>query len=238
MDETLPGKGLFCELVSAAYLSAGYTVTFKFYPGKRAAEYVIDGQILASLGSERNYPEEVRRIGMIRSARVFSFQTVGFYMKDRHRSISFKTLKDLKGYRIGVIRGASASILFSKYPDLNLDFEEVNTMEQMFRKAYHGRSDIVFTVELSGYMFIAKHYPKEQDRWEMTSDILQSIYGDVIFSKKYPDADRYLESFRTGMQRIRDNGTYLHILERYYGTGRVPASVMDVTHKPFDIPKE
>lgn len=159
-------------------------------------------------------------------------------MKDQNKSITFKTLKDLKGYRIGVIRGASASVLFNKYPELNLDYEEVNTMEQMFNKVYHGRSDIVFTVELSGRMFIAKHYPADQNRWVMTRDVVQGIYGDIVFSKKYPNGERYLAAFKKGFQQIRDNGIYLRILEKYYGKGQVPEWVTDLTQLSYDIPKD
>ncbi len=238
MDESLPEKGLFCELVAAAYRSLGYTVSFEFYPGKRATQNVVEGEVLASLGSERNYSEDARKNDVLQSVRVFYFRTVGFYLKDRFKSISFKTLKDLQGYRIGIIRGASASILFNKYPELNLDIEEVTTMKQMFKKVYAKRNDLGFTVELSGRMFFAKHYPNEKDRWAMTEDAMQGIFGDVVFSKKYPDGEKYLNIFKNGLQQIRDNGTYLHILEKYYGVGKVPAWVTDVTQQPYDIPKE
>ena len=238
MDKSLPGEGLFCELVTAAYKSVGCTVLFKFYPGKRATKYVIDGEVLASLGSERNFTDEDRKKNILQSVRVFSFRTVGFYLKDRFKSIPFATLKDLQGYRLGAIRGASASILFNKYPELNLNFIEVNTMEQMFNKVYYDRSDLVFTVELSGRMFIAKHYPKDQNRWVMTRDSLQNIFGDVVFSKKYPNWEKYLNIFRNGLQIIRNDGTYLRILEKYYGEGKVPVEVTDITQKAYDIPKE
>ena len=237
MDESLPEKGMFCELVAAAYQSVGYTVSFIFYPGKRSTKYVTDGDVLAHLGSEMNFSEEARK-NDVQSVRVFYFRAVGFYLKDRFKSISFKTLKDLQGYRLGVIRGASLSLLFKKYPELNLSVEEVATMEQMFKKVYYDRSDIGFTVELSGRMFFAKYYPDEQDRWVITEDAVQGIFGDVVFSKKYPDSEKYLNAFKEGIQRIRDNGTYLRILEKYYGTGNVPAWVSDLTQKPYEIPKE
>jgi len=237
MDESLPEKGLFCELVAAAYQSVGYTVSFKFYPGKRSTQYVLDGYVLAHLGSERNFSEEELK-NDVQSVRVFYFRAVGFYLKDRFKSISFKTLKDLQGYRLGVIRGASLSLFFKKYPELNLKVEELTTMEQMFKQVYHNRSDIGFTVELSGRMFFAKHYPNEQDRWVITEDAVQGIFGDVVFSKKYPNSEKYLNALKDGIQRIRDNGTYLRILEKYYGTGKVPDWVTDLTQKPYDIPKE
>lgn len=235
MDESLPEKGLFCELVSEAYQSVGYDVSFEFYPLKRSTQYVIDGDALAQLGTEWNFPEDVRK-NAVQSIPLFYYRVVGFHLKDKFNAISFKTLKDLKGYRLGAILGSSDAAILKKHPDLKL--EEVTTMEQMFKKVYADRSDIGFTVELSGLTFIATHYPNEQDRWVMTEDGIQGILAQVVFSKKYPESEKYLNAFKEGIQRIRDNGTYLQVFEKYYGTGQVPDVVSDTTKAIYVIPQE
>lgn len=237
MDDSLPEKGLFCELVSEAYHAVGYDVSFEFYPLKRSTQYVIDGKALAQLGTEWNFPDEARK-NDVQSVPLFYYRVVGFYLKDRFKTMSFKTLKELQGYRLGVIRGSSDAAILLGHPDLNLNIEEVTLMEQMFKKVYADRNDIGFAVELSGLTFIATHYPNEQDRWVMTEDAIQGILADVVFSKKYPDVERYLNAFKDGIQRIRDNGTYLRVFEKYYGTGKVPDVVSDVTREIYVIPKE
>ena len=163
---------------------------------------------------------------------------VGFYLKDRLTTVSFPTLKDLQGYRLGVIRGSSDAAILLGHPDLNLKVEEVNTMEQMFQKVHADRNDIGFAVELSGLTFIATRYPTEQNRWVMTQDAIQGILAQVVFSKRYPESEKLLNAFQEGIQRIRDNGIYLRVFEKYYGTGQNPDVFSDTSRELYVIPKE
>jgi polar amino acid transport system substrate-binding protein len=237
MDAASPAKGLFCELVYEAYRSVGYEATFRFYPLKRSTQYVIHGQALAQLGTEWNFPEPARKTA-VQSVPLFYYRVVGFHLKDRFQNISFSSLKDLQGYRLGVIRGSSDAAILKKHPDLNLMVDEVGLMSQLFKKLYLGRNDIVFTVELSGLKLIAAQYPKELDRWVMTEDAIQGILAQVVFSKAYPNSEIYLNAFKEGVARIRANGTYLRVFEKYYGVGRVPGVTGDLMREIYVIPKE
>ena len=234
MDESLPEKGLFCELVYEAYKAAGYEASFTFYPLKRSTAYVAEGRELAQLGTELNFPEESRKD--IHAVPLFFYRKMGFYLKDRFKEIKFKSLRDLKGYRLGVIMGSSDSAILMN--DKELQVEQVGTMEQMFKKLYAGRSDIVFAPELSALSFIKMNYPNEADRCAVTEDVLQDLLGQVIFSKKYPEYGKYMDKFREGLNLIRENSTYLSVFEKYYGKGRVPAEVGDINRKVYVIPKE
>jgi polar amino acid transport system substrate-binding protein len=237
MNESLPGKGLFCELVSEAYQSVGYDVSFDFYPLNRSTQYVIEGKALGQLGTEWNFPEDARK-NAVQSVPLFYYRVVGFYLNDRLSAISFKSLKDLQGYRLGVIRGSSDAAILLDHPELNLTVEAVSLMEQMFKKVDADRSDIGFTVELSGLTHIATHYPNEQDRWVMTQDAIQGILAQVVFSNKYKGSDKFMKALEEGIQRIRDNGTYLRVFKKYYGKRKVPDIVSDVNREIYVIPKE
>ena len=233
MDESLPEKGLFCELVYEAYKSVGYETSFIFYPLKRSTVYVAEGRELAQLGTEWNFPEESRKD--IHPVPLFFYRKMGFYLKDRFKKMKFKTLNDLKGYRLGAILGSSDSAILMKNKELQV--EQVPTMEQMFKKLYAGRSDIVFAPELSALSFIKANYPNEVDRCAVTDDVLQDLLGQVIFSKKYPDYKKYLSKFQEGLNLIRDNGNYLKVLEKYYGKNNVPQEVGDITREVYIIPE-
>lgn len=234
MNDSLPEKGLFCELVREVYQSVGYEVSFEFYPLKRSTLYVIEGKALAQLGTEWNFPEEARK-NDVRGVPLFYYRVVGFYLKDNIDAFSFKRLHDLKGYRLGAILGSSDAAILGGEPELKL--ETVHTMEQMFKKLSMNRTDIGFAVELSGLDFIATHYPREKDRWMMTEDAVQGILAQVVFSKKYPDAEKYLKAFEEGIQRIRDNGVYHRVFEKYYGVGKVPEVAGDIDREIYVIPK-
>lgn len=234
MDESLPGKGLFCNLAYEAYKAVGYEASFKFFPLKRSTKYVSEGRELAQLGTEWNFPEESRKD--IQAVPMFYYRVVGFYLKDRHREIKFGTLRDLRGYRLGVIRGSSDSAILMKAKELRV--EQSDTMEQLFKALWLDRRDIIFTVELSGLTFIAKNYPNDSERWVMTEDAVQGLVAQILFSKKYPNYGRYLEKFKEGLDLIRENGNYIRVFEKYYGKGRVPEAVKDIDKEIYIIPKE
>ncbi len=232
MDESLPEKGLFCELAYEAYKSVGYEVSFKFYPLKRSTRYVLNGKALAQLGTEWNFPEESRK--EIHPMPMFNFRVIGFYLKDRFNEIKYRTLKDLKGYRIGVIRGSSNSGILRQNKDLHV--EEVNSMEQLFKKLYAYRNDIVFTVELSGLAYLKKNYPDRTDRL-VIADVIQEMVGQIVFSKKYPDYEKHMNKFEEGLNLIRKNGSYLRVFEKYYGKDKVPPAVIDLVKEVDIIPE-
>jgi polar amino acid transport system substrate-binding protein len=232
MDESLPEKGLFCELVFEAYRAAGYDAFFQFYPLKRSTQYVIEGKALAQLGTDWNFPADARK-NDVQSIPLFNYRVVGFYRKDRFKTISFRSLNDLQVYRIGVIRGSSDAATLLEYQSLNV--EEVTTMAQMFEKVHGNRSDLCFAVELSGQFFIAAHYPGEQTKWGMTDDAVQELMAQVVFSKKYPDTEKYQKAFRQGVLLIRKNGVYSRVLRKYYGNR---TSAGDMSRKIYIIPKE
>lgn len=235
MDESRPEKGLFCELAYEAYKAVGYEASFKFYPLKRSTMYVMEGRELAQLGTEWNFPEESRKKD-IHALPMFYYRVVGFYLKDRFREIKFKTLKDLRGYSIGVIRGSSDSAILMK--DKELKVEEVNRMEQLFKKLYANRNDIVTTVELSGLAYLSENYPNEKDRCAMTEDAVQGLIGQIVFSNKYPNSQKYTDAFKEGLSLIRENGNYMKVFEKYYGAGKVPKVVSDIEKEVYVIPKE
>ncbi len=234
MDESLSEKGLFCELVYEAYKAAGCETSFKFYPLKRSTLYVAEGRELAQLGTEWNFSEESRKD--VHPVSLFFYRKMGFYLKDRFKEIRFKKLSDLKGYKLGVILGSSDSAILMK--NKYLEVEQVPTMEQMFKKLYAGRSDIVFAPELSALSFIEANYPGEVGRFAVTDDVLQDLLGQVIFSKKYPDYEKYVVKFQEGLNLIRDNGNYFKVLEKYYGKNKVPQDVGDISRKVYFIPNE
>ncbi len=234
MDESQPSGGVFCELVSAAYKASGYTVTYRFYPLMRSTKYVLSGTALGQLGTEWNFPEASRNKD-ITPVPLFYYRVVGFYRKDRFSNIRFSSLADLSNYRLGVILGSSDAQIFKTVH--NLMVEEVSQGEQMFKKVQVNRNDIGFMAELSGLSILQRDYQDQLDQWVMTEDIIQGLVAQVVFSRKYPDAEKYIEALQSGIRTIRSNGTYTRIFEKYYGKGRLPAKVSDINQKAYSIPK-
>jgi polar amino acid transport system substrate-binding protein len=237
LDDAHPQKGLFGELASEAYKAVGYEAVFRFYPLARSTAYVLTVKELEKLGSQRHFLDKSGNVSPdIQAIPVFWLKMVGFYLKDHFRDIRFTTLKDLRGYRIGVIRGGMDTAILQRDEELTL--EEVNTLEQLFKKLYAGRNDIVFVADLSGQTTISKLFPDDRDRFVMTEDILAGTTADCVFSKKYPNYETYVEKFEEGLNLIKENGTYFKIFEKYYGEGNVPADISDIEKEDYMIPKE
>lgn len=219
MDESVASKGLFCELVKAAFKASDYDASFQFYPLSRSTHYVLSGKVMGQLGTKWNFPAKARENELI-SVPLFYYRVVGFYLKSQYQQINFSRLTDLQDYRIDVIRGSSdAQLLKNQH---NLLVQEVSTGEQVLKRIHAKRADIGFMVELTGLSLIDKLYPNSQAQWVMTDDAIQGIWGQVVFSKKYPRVTQYVEAFRKGVNIIKDNGTYHSLFEKYYGSGKVP----------------
>jgi len=234
MDQSLPSKGVFCELVAAAYKASGYEVHFRFYPLRRSTQYVMNGTVLGQLGTEWNFPATVRERA-ITPVPLFYYRVVGFYRTDYLKDIQFQSLADLQGYHLGVIRGSSDAQLFRGLHSLTV--EEVSHGEQLFKKLVARRNDIGFMAELSGLSILHRSYPQQLEHWRQTDSIIQGLLAQVVFSKAYPHYDRYVAALQQGIRVIRNNGLYTRILEKYYGKGKVPDSVKNINQKPYTIPK-
>lgn len=233
MDESLHDKGLFCRLVAEAYRAAGLNPVFRFYPLRRSTALVHSGEQLCQLGTLWNFPNDSR--GDLEALPVFYYRVVGFYLKERIGKITFKNTDDLKKYRIGVIMGSSDAQILK---NAGLDVHEVPSMELIFDMLYHKkRFDMVTTVELSGLSLIRRRYPNDVERWAMTTDTIQGLIGQIVFSKKYPNYQKYRDTFKSGFETIRENGVFRQVFEKYYGDGKVPEMILDINRETYNIEK-
>lgn len=230
MDESLPSKGMFPEIAVKAYQAVGYDAVIKFYPLKRSIYNIKKGLEMAELGTLRHYdPEEVEAVP------VFYCKIVGFYKKDKYEVIRFKTLKDLRGYRIGVYSGGSDYNLLKA--DETLDVEGVNSIKQLFFKIFYAdRQDIVFVTDLAGISFISKYFHESRNTWSMTDDVLLGFVAHVCFSKKYPKYKPYMDKFKEGLDIISKNGELYTIYESYFGKGKVPADIDKINSGDYVLP--
>ncbi len=78
----------------------------------------------------------------------------------------------------------------------------------------------------------------DRDRWVMTDDAVQGLVAQIVFSRKYPNYEKYMDKFEEGLTIIRENGNYLRVFEKYYGKGKVPAMVGDIGKEVYVLPKQ
>ncbi|MBF0508480.1 MAG: transporter substrate-binding domain-containing protein [Deltaproteobacteria bacterium] len=150
------------------------------------------------------------------------FRSSFFYYRPNHlQGIIYKTLADLKGYTLGVMRGALEDR--SYFDKLGIKVEESNSETSLFKKLKNGRIDLCAVIEVSGIFTINKLFPLESPDFEKI-EISKSVQPlAIMFDKDYPGGGELGRKYETGLDKIISDGKYKQILEKYYGKGNIPA---------------
>ncbi len=145
----LPAGGLSTEIIKQVFISQGYIVKILWMPWARAMATAKQG-LCSGLG-EAYYTEQRAQWGSFSNA---YFQVnVAFFSLKTHK-ISYQTLEDLKGLKIGHIRGASVSAKFDAASYLNKS--PVNSIDQALRMLDRNRFDLIVDDEAAVKVAIMK----------------------------------------------------------------------------------
>lgn len=150
-------------------------------------------------------------------------QVALYYHDPQHqKSIPFKTLNDLKGYRIGALSGTIAN--HASFEQAGIVIETSYSQESLFKKLHHGRLDIVLEIDLVGQQMINKLFPDERDNF--IAIVLPHTISPIaiMLDKNYPNAETIAERYRKGLAQIIKNGHYTEIVARYYDSQQLPVS--------------
>ena len=207
--------GLAWEVSRAALESQGYEVSIKFSLWGRALVEAknghYDGLLPAYWTEEREqwflYPEPI------------SSMSTGLLKHRARTDIKYANdLTNLKGLKIGVGRGYSASKEFDRAD--YLDKIEIGTTPQLLKMLWLGRIDLV-TDDISLSKYYLKDIDKDPRFKGIADDIVviglplatRNIY--LVISKKTKDAQQKLYDLNRGLKKILDDGTYDRIIAKY-----------------------
>ena len=219
-SEKLNGQGMVCELLTAAFKSQGYDVSYQFVPLARLFVTMSEGKVSGipyGLGSLT--PEDQAKV--VESKPVYLSEYVLFYKKAKFpKGADFKDLSELKGYTVEVKNGNNPIIDLLTSKGLKIDLG--NASDQMFLKLGVDRADFIAIPDLGGLDLIKTLNLKEDD-YDYTK-FISSSNRTMMFMKT--GNEKMIAAFNAGYTSIMKNGTYKKILEKYYGTGKIPASVL------------
>ncbi len=127
-------------------------------------------------------------------------------------NIHFKTINDLKGLTIGVVRGFKVSPAFDEAAELGLfNVEFVNKVEQNFQKLSFGRLDLVL-----GNQHVAEYLINRLNisnvRQLRTPLSAQPAY--IAFSK-VKDLSHLVPLFDREVKKLKLDGSYQAIIDKY-----------------------
>ena len=130
------------EVLREAYRKLGYTVRFAYLPGLRALEWAnageTDGDVARIAGTEKKFPNLIPI-----EVPVIHFKGTAF-TKSVEKDIN--AWNDLKGLRIGIIRG----IRYAEINTKDMEPARANDMTHLFTLLDRGRIDIAVAVLEAG----------------------------------------------------------------------------------------
>lgn len=142
--------GVYPALLTAAFSRIGQPLELSAKPWKRALAELDEGK--AGVGGIYKTTERAARYDF--SATILTENTRVYF--NTTRPVDFRTLADLKGKRVGIIRGWSYGDAFdAARKSGRFTVEEVVNDRTNFLKLAHRRLDVVMAIEESGSAIIA-----------------------------------------------------------------------------------
>ncbi len=205
------GEGIWPELVTAAFKTAGLTASWDVLPSARCNEMARSGQLLAAFNSVKTFENDKDIV--LASPPMFNIDMVAFYDSRRlPGGLEFDGVKDLGKYKVGLLQGTGSVAVFTS---AGVSFQTIATIESMVKMLDAGRLDVIVLGDLVGLYNFKKYVPANAAAFKY-----KSVYNspvDLGFSTKYPSYKVYFDKYQEGMKAIKKNGTYLSIFAKYYG---------------------
>jgi polar amino acid transport system substrate-binding protein len=208
VGEKLPGNGITTEIIKEAFARMGYEVKLSYIPWTRVLQDVKDGKVEA--GYPAYYSDE--RAVTYQLSDKFAAGTTGFF-KRKAQAIAYTKLEDLKGLRIGIIRGYANPAAFEAATYLTK--EEAADDEQNLRKLAAGRIDLALADKFTAQYILNTTFPEGKDALEFVEPVLDTQPLYIMFSRKVTGFDQKATDFNAGLKLIQADGTVDKILAKY-----------------------
>jgi polar amino acid transport system substrate-binding protein len=206
--ERLPNQGVITEIIREAFKQAGYDVKIKFLPWKRALEMTRQGDFNA-LYTAWYRKEREQWFGFSDPLPIAN--EIGFY-KRKNLKISYRTIEDLRPYKIGIVRGYSNPAEFDK---AKLDTEEVTEDRLNIQKLAVGRIDLALIDKIIGQHIIDTELPESAQKLEWLNPPLKIDNQYLMFSKKFDDYQEEIADFNRGLRQIIEAGIVKAIITKH-----------------------
>ncbi len=212
VSEDAPDYGLASKITTEAFDAVGIRTEYIFYPWKRAYVNAGNGDADATLlwvkTPEREQEFIFSNVVITGTAAFFHLKSVPF---------DWKTLDDLKRYRIGGLRSAVYPWFEeAKNEGIPLTMELVNDEEANFNKLLSGHIDIFSLDVFAAYSMMNKYLtPEEKAQITYNPTVIESWDYCLLVSKKITGNLRIVSRFNEGLQTLRDTGRYDGIIAEY-----------------------
>lgn len=209
VDRGALNGGFAVQVVDEALTLAGIPFQRFYFPWARAVEQTKNGDCDAI---SELYHDPQREQWADFSVRYGDLSMTLFAHRDV--ALSYKTLADLKRYRIGLLRGANISPQFHRTEGLQL--VSVNSVKQGLQLAYSGRIDAFVTGEKAIRFAMYQLQHELPDIAEQLVPVYPALHTNELFLgfNKIRDKNRdWRARFNRAMAELIASGRYQQILQ-------------------------
>ncbi|MCJ8339145.1 MAG: transporter substrate-binding domain-containing protein [Pseudomonadales bacterium] len=209
--EQLKQGGFVNHVITEVYKRQGYQVKFSYLPWKRSFESTKQGKFHAT---SYWYKNAERALEFYYSKPLNSEKLVFFFLKDNPMP-DWKSLDDLKGYKIGATRGYTYTEDFWQAAETKrINVQVVTSDLQNLGKLLKGRIDFFLTTLLSGYTLIQKEIsPESAALFTFHPRPLSEKNGHLLFPKNRLGSVELLQVFNQGLAKIKKEGLYTKLVD-------------------------
>ncbi len=216
VDNELPNGGLAADLVRTALTRAGYEVEASAEPWSRAYEGAAIGvyDVVAAI-----WQNEARGEELIFSNPYLLNDII--FMSRQGVLGNYRTLDDLKGYRIGVVRGYAYDEAFDSHPDLQRVAN--SNLIQNLLLLRQGRLEVVVGDKWSILHEISLFMPEDIGRFVALPKPLARRALRLGVSRHNPHARQIVAAFDKAITQMQADGSYDEIVKRHTeGIAKLP----------------
>jgi polar amino acid transport system substrate-binding protein len=204
ITETLPGGGLMTQIVRESFKIGGVEAAVRFLPNNRAITGVMKGVYAGSFGWTHSAERDQKLLFShtpISSFHIVFFQRAG-------ETYAWKSLADLKGYRIGTTLGNFYSDEFAALQNSpDAEVEEAGSDIANIKKLLAGRIDLFPMDEESGRFLLSRNFsPEEQSKIIAQTQAIAEAPVYVVMRRDLPRAAELLDRFDRGYQHLVESG--------------------------------
>lgn len=203
----LENKGFTAEIVTESFKRAGYQVEIVFLPWDTAVEEANRG---SCDGVFPEYYSGERTRDFFYSA-FFSQSRLVFYRRSSS-AVTYRTLKELSPFSIGVVTGSIISDEFDNAVFLNK--VEASGDEENLRKLVKGEVDLIVIDKLAARHLMKTRVPEAAGRLLAFDPPLAIHDLFVILPRSIPASAKRARQFTKALQSMEKDGTVKAIMNR------------------------
>ncbi|MGB1238329.1 MAG: substrate-binding periplasmic protein [Pseudomonadales bacterium] len=206
---TIEQGGFLVALTQRVFSNAGYEVEIKFMPWNRAVEGAKRGIYDGLLGA---YYTAERAKRYVYSSALAQEHTV--LVARTALNVKYREIEDLRGYKIGVRRGAIHSEAFDSATYLDRQYS--NSADQNIRKLFFDRLDMIVTGQTQFNAIIDQSYNQWRSYVTVLSPPLKVNQIYLTIGRQRGDHKTLINAFNDALTAFKRSGEFA-ALQREFG---------------------